>query len=225
MKSARTIIFKEKLFNFIFPNKVADLYSTRFRQYGPVPTSVLWFDNERQLKRFELIADSILATGFVSTDTLVDFGCGYGAFLDYLNCQRLITPAHYYGIDVSENMINFCRKRFVSEKVTFTKASYLNHPCSFSVISGTFNRAVVSKLAVWEAYVVSNLFEIWKNTKKSMVFNIQYTSSKSSKITDDMIYYMSHGSLSSLLLDLGGSSQLIFDDYLPNDVTVVVSKI
>ena len=93
------------------------------------------------------------------------------------------------------------------------------------MISGTFNRAVVSKLAVWENYVVSNLFEIWRNTKKSMVFNIQYTSSKPSKITYDMIYYMSRRSLSSLLLDLGGSSQLIFDDYLPNDVTVVVSKI
>jgi len=221
--SIKTI--QEKLVNRIFNKRIASLYSSRFKKYGPAPFSVLWFNGERQLKRFEIIADGIFRAGFTPKDTIIDFGCGYGAFLEFLHKYKQFLPAHYYGLDLSTEMISFCQRRYRSKRVSFLKKNDLDFDGGFSVISGAFGRAATPDVALWESYVFSNLLKIWSHTKKAMVFNFQYTASSESKISSDRIYYISLDRLFYVLEAIGGSSNLIYDRSIPNDITVILRHI
>lgn len=189
-----------------------------------MPAAVLWLNYKRQLKRFEIIADNISNGGLIAGDTLADIGCGYGAFFEFLHSRKDFSPAHYYGLDISTEMIKFCRKTYNCRTASFLNASGLEHLCSFSIISGTFNRAATSDLSKWENYVFSNLLNIWHCTQKSMIFNMQFTGLKESLITNDMIYYIARPRLLDLLDTIGGHYYLVCHPYLPNDMTVVVKR-
>ena len=213
---------RNKLVNKIFNKRTANLYSTRFKKYGPLPSSVLWLNKQRQLKRFEIIANSILRVGFAPSDTIMDFGCGYGAFLDFLYKYKQLSSAHYYGLDLSTEMIEFCQSKYKSKRVNFLKKSHLDFDVSFSVLSGAFGRAATSNVSMWERYVFLNLSKTWSYTQKAMIFNFQYTNANVSKISRDKIYYICLGRLSLFLGRLGGSPSLIYDHALPDDVTILL---
>ena len=211
-----------KLVKTFFNIQTANLYSSRFRKYGPSPSSVLWLNDQRQLKRFEVIANSIATADFTSLDTIVDFGCGYGAFLEFLYKQKQLTPAHYYGLDLSVEMIEFCQSKFKSKRVSFFKKSQLDFDVSFSIISGAFNRSATYDVSMWENYVFSNLSKIWGCTKKAMIFNFQYTNLDVSKISEDKIYYICFSRLRLFLNKLGGNPSLIYNQSIPDDVTILL---
>lgn len=221
--SIKTI--QEKLVNKIFNKRIGNFYSSRFSKYGPAPFSVLWFNQERQLKRFEIIADSIKRAGFAPSDTIIDFGCGYGAFLEFLHKHRQFIPAHYYGLDLSTEMISYCQRKYKLKRVNFLKKNDLDFDGCFSVISGAFGRAATPNVSLWESYVLSNLLKIWSHTKKAMIFNFQYVATSESKISDDRIYYISLDRLSYFLGVMDGSFQLIYDRSLPDDITVSLRRV
>lgn len=213
---------QDKIVNTVFNIRTANLYSSRFKKHGPSAPSVLWLNEQRQLKRFEIISNSILKAGFTPLDTIMDFGCGYGAFLEFLHKHRQLMPAHYYGLDLSSEMIEFCQSKYNLKKASFLHKSHLDFDVGFSVLSGTFGLAATSDVSMWESYVFSNLSKIWSYTKNAMIFNFQYTDSGVSKISKDRIYYICFDRLSLFLDRLGGSPSLIYDQSLSKDVAVLM---
>jgi len=55
---------------------------------------------------------ALMSTGVMSLEgkTLVELGCGRGGGLDYL--VKNLRPAKAFGIDLSDENINFCKKTF-----------------------------------------------------------------------------------------------------------------
>ena len=68
-----------------FEKKVADDYNLRFHKYGAHPKSSLWFSEQRQLLRFDLIIQCIKNSPAPSYFNLNDIGCGYGEQDFFLN--------------------------------------------------------------------------------------------------------------------------------------------
>src|SRR4029453_16664172 len=85
---------------------VADYYSEKLRLFGATARGVDWSSPESQALVFRCLLKAIDEYG---EGAVTDFGCGYGALLDYLDAYgRHLT---YRGFDVSQSMIDAARQR------------------------------------------------------------------------------------------------------------------
>ena len=66
---------------------VAHYYGTRLRDHGPNPQGVDWNSAESQILRFEQI---LKVCDFSTALSINDYGCGYGALVDYLTSSRVV---------------------------------------------------------------------------------------------------------------------------------------
>ena len=85
--------------------RVADYYTGKLREHGPTHSGVDWNSAESQLLRFEQFMRMIPRDEPVS---VVDYGCGYGAFAGYLEAAG--ADLAYTGYDVSREMIDSARE-------------------------------------------------------------------------------------------------------------------
>ena len=69
---------------FEFEKKVAKEYEARFKNYGAQPKSSLWFSEQRQTLRFDLIIEYIKRNPTLYDFSVNDIGCGYGGLLKRL---------------------------------------------------------------------------------------------------------------------------------------------
>src|SRR6266436_1138529 len=113
---------------------VSRYYGERIEIHGATPRGVDWNSSESQRLRFAQLLklcdrDALFAIN--------DYGCGYGAFADYLLDQGY--SFRYYGFDISPQMIAKAMQlhdamdqvTFVGEESDLTEADY-------TVASGIF---------------------------------------------------------------------------------------
>lgn len=82
----------------------------------------------------ENVADKLFEEmSYQKEERLLDYGCGFGRFFDFFNNR-----ASYYGIDISESMIDECRKLHPNHKEKFKVAE--GERCSFK--SGFFQKII-----------------------------------------------------------------------------------
>lgn len=84
--------------------KAADLYNTRFDQYGRDIKTVGWGDEASQRLRFEVLFRGLDPRG----KSILDVGCGLGDLIPYLeSCTG--GDFQYIGIDIAEKLIEDAR--------------------------------------------------------------------------------------------------------------------
>src|SRR6266478_2249482 len=102
-------------------------FSSALAEYGAVHKAVDWADLDQQIKRFK-----VLTKLFDTSEPfdVLDYGCGYGAMLDYLKGKH--APVMYWGYDISEAMLKAARDthpgledRFLSELPEGRKYDYV----------------------------------------------------------------------------------------------------
>lgn len=84
-----------------------DYYSNSKNDIGLVG----WSSKKDQIERFKILLD----IGVENGDTILDFGCGLGALYEYMN--KKYDNFGYIGIDINEDFIKECKKKFPN--VTF----------------------------------------------------------------------------------------------------------
>lgn len=90
--------------------KAAELYNTRYGQYGRDIRTVGWGSEADQRLRFE-----VLLRGFDPTGKIVlDVGCGLGALVPFLH-ERTRGNFRYLGIDVAQRLIVDARTAYGGE--------------------------------------------------------------------------------------------------------------
>src|SRR5436190_15317719 len=115
--------------------KVAGYYSGRIGEFGATPKGVDWNSPESQRVRFAQLAK---AFGAARKFSLNDFGCGYGALLDYL--AELGLEVDYRGFDVSRDMIEHATRLHAKvPSARFSLGAQPAEPADFCVASGIFN--------------------------------------------------------------------------------------
>ena len=132
-------------------NRVRAYYSEAIERHGPTPLGVDWPNAASQYLRFLQL---LKICDFDHPFSLNDFGCGYGALLEYLALRHRGARIAYNGIDLSPSMIVAARKRWsVRPHTTFRVASRCMTTADYSIASGVFNVRLGQPLEVWEAYV------------------------------------------------------------------------
>lgn len=147
-------------------NTVRSYYSEKLSKYGPTPMGVDWKNEESQILRFQkLIAFLELSHG----DTLLDYGCGYGALLDYLR-KRNIT-VKYLGYDLSPEMIAAAREIHQDYSHKFFSSKDILSSYKYIVLSGVFNVKGKVSDSSWKRYIITTVNELIDLTTKALSLN------------------------------------------------------
>ena len=87
--------------------------------------------------------------------SLIDYGCGYGALLDYVRASG--RRVAYSGFDISETMIEAALRAGTAPRPPFTADVSQLAPADYVVASGIFNVKLGHAPDAWWDYVLQTL--------------------------------------------------------------------
>ena len=190
--------------------ETARWYEDKVRTFGYDHRGLGFRTRSSQQKRFE----ALLALGDFDGRRLLDVGCGFGDFLQYLR-DRGIRP-DYTGLDICEPMVSRCRERFAGTGATFVAGDVLEHEPTdrydFVVASGIFgldSPGVRARIAPTLARMTS-----WASEGCAANF----LSSRSPVQADERVYVDPCEAL-EIAFELTRAAR-IDHSYLPNDFTL-----
>ncbi|WP_338691251.1 class I SAM-dependent methyltransferase [Bradyrhizobium sp. 26S5] len=138
--------------------KVRDYYSGTLERHGPTPLGVDWPNVLSQYLRFVQL---VKLCDFGRPFSLNDFGCGYGALLEFLAMRHGDAEVTYRGIDISPAMIAAARARWAGNtQAVFAEGSQCGALADYSLASGIFNVRLGHPVAAWETYVEAILADL-----------------------------------------------------------------
>ena len=147
-------------------------YEHQLALYGADPRALFWKDGERQTRRFQnlsrLFADDDRRGGI----TVTDFGCGYGAFFDFLKGRPVMDGSRYIGVDLSAKMIDEARRRIRDPRASFQRHMILTEDTDYTFACGTYNMSMGADRGEWADYVKASLAQLWSRTHKGLGFNM-----------------------------------------------------
>jgi SAM-dependent methyltransferase len=163
--------------------KVARYYGDRFREHGATARGVDWNSEESQALRFAQLA-KLLPTG--ETYSVVDYGCGYGAMVEFLEVRA--EPFDYQGFDISSDMVDQARRDHGSARRRFTISEAEVRPADFAIASGIFNVKLDTAVDDWTDYVIDTLERIDRLGNRGFAFNMLTSYSDPDRMRPDLFY-------------------------------------
>jgi SAM-dependent methyltransferase len=152
-------------------SQISQLYSNNLVNNGPISTAVGWNSPDSQRLRFEKL------TSVIDEDSqcfsVNDYGCGYGAHLDYL-LENGMQVSAYYGYDISDMMIDCARARLSGFKgrLDLRNSTVVETEADYTFVSGTFNVRFKAKEDEWKHFILGELDEINRQSRKGFAFNL-----------------------------------------------------
>lgn len=166
-----------------FINDINSYYTNKVKQFGLTHLGVDWNSRESQFLRFEQLC-KVIDKG--DSFSLIDYGCGYGAMVEFLNNK--FSHYLYIGYDISDEMILNAQKHFRSRNHIFTTNKNLLNPVDYVIASGIFNVKLDIAIADWEKYLRAIIFELNKLSICGFAFNMLSTYSDKEYIKDYLYY-------------------------------------
>jgi SAM-dependent methyltransferase len=164
--------------------RVAHYYGERLRAFGTTPRGVDWNSADSQALRFGRLLQVVEHDGEVSVN---DYGCGYGALVDYLDAMgRRLT---YCGFDISEPMVGAARARHAASAwCSFVDDPARLLPADYTLASGIFNVKLDHPVDLWREYVLQTLATLETLSRRGFAFNMLSTYSDLDKRRADLFY-------------------------------------
>jgi SAM-dependent methyltransferase len=187
----------------ILSNK--QFYEQSVKEFGVSAQGVHWNSKYTQYKRFEIITKFIKKD--IKNSTIVDVGCGFGEFYNYLEKNHKI-PIDFIGIDCEKNMITISKKRFPNLKFylkdilkdELIKADY--YTCS-----GALNILSIEEIAIF-------IEKCYNSSKKGFIFNF-LKNLTFNNITKDEILNICTKHTKNILIK---------ENYLENDFSIFLKR-
>jgi SAM-dependent methyltransferase len=164
-------------------DNVGRYYSGRLQEHGPSARGVDWNSAESQELRFAQLARVLPLSGSFS---LVDYGCGYGALIEFL--EKADADFDYQGFDISSDMIESARADHTGDRLRFTTREEDLEASDFAVASGIFNVRLDTLLEDWTAYVKHTLDRLDNLGSKGFAFNMLTSYSDADRMRSDLYY-------------------------------------
>lgn len=164
---------------------IADYYAGKVTAHGPTPSGVDWNSAESQCMRFTQLLQILPADP--RPVTLDDYGCGYGALLEYLQTTGL-TAVDYLGHDVAAPMITAAHARHPTDTARFHLGARSPRKADYAVASGIFNVRPGIPIAQWEAHIAATLDLLHASTTRGFAFNCLTSYSDADKRRDHLYY-------------------------------------
>ena len=196
-------------------------YERRLRRYGDTPRGVFWKDGNWQRLRYDILVrvfdDLALAGGL----TIHDFGCGYGAFFDYIADHPAMRASRYIGIDMCAGMIEAAQKRINDPRASFSRHLWATFDADYTFVSGTFNMNLDVDETDWDEYIRASLLRLWQKTRRGLAFNLLAASSAEKH--DGLYYVAPEGYLEFARTQIDANAELILEPPLP-DFTILARR-
>ncbi len=147
-------------------------FEKRVAQFGADPRSAFWKDEEWQKRRYDILARLFDEPDRLGGISITDFGCGYGAFFDYLADRPVMSGSRYTGIDMSAAMIEEANARIRDPRAAFRRHLIATETADYTFVCGTHNMNLGANRGEWADYVKASLEQLWSKTTKAMGFNM-----------------------------------------------------
>ena len=149
--------------------KVRSHYSGTLERHGPTPLGVDWPNAASQYLRFVQL---LKLCDFAKPFSVNDFGCGYGALLEYLAMRHTDAAIAYHGVDISPPMIAVARDRWKNNpQATFAVGSRCGRIADYSISSGIFNVRLGHPVREWEQYIEPILADLCDKSRLGFAVN------------------------------------------------------
>ena len=162
-------------------DKVGRYYSGRLREFGPTARGVDWNSEESQTLRFAQLARVLGASPY----SVVDYGCGYGAFVGFLQARG--DTFDYVGFDVAPDMVRKAAEVHGPPR-RFTSAERELEPADYAVASGVFNVKLDTAVEEWTRYVLDTLAVLDRLGTRGFAFNMLTSYSDPERMRSDLYY-------------------------------------
>jgi len=164
--------------------RVTEYYASRLRDHGPTPRGVDWNSAESQHLRFEQLLKVCEPSASVSIN---DYGCGYGALVDYLASRG--APFTYLGYDASEAMIAQASALHAGRPGCVFVAQESELPVAdYSVASGIFNVKLQFSDAEWTTYMLHLVDRLAALSRRGFAFNALTSYADADRMRADLYY-------------------------------------
>ena len=215
MTFIKTLIYK------LINKQISNIYNKRFDYYNNTPKGVFWNSKLSQDLRLNIILDKILNIPKNQEFSIADIGCGYGRLYEIIKERNLDNKVQYYGFDINQKLINFCKNNKEFENVEFAINAFPFKKTDYVVMSGTYNLTPTNNIPLWEDYIIKNLTSNWKLVEKAMIFNCL---TKAKKEINKSLYYTELSWLKRICEDEFGKIQIFKHQLLKDDITIIIKK-
>ena len=215
MTFVKTLIYK------LLNKQISNIYNKRFDNHNNTPKGVFWNSKLSQDLRLNIILDKILKIAKSERFSIADIGCGYGRLYEIIKQRNLNGKVKYFGFDINQKLINFCKNNKDFENVEFAISTFPFKNTEYVVMSGTYNLTPTNNISLWEDYIIKNLTSNWKLVKKAMIFNCLI---KEKREINKALYYTELSWIKRICEDNFGKIQIFKNHLLKDDITIVIDK-
>ena len=213
--------FIKALIYKLLNKQISHIYNKRFDNYNNTPKGVFWNSKLSQDLRLNIILDEILKIAKDEESSIADIGCGYGRLYEVIKERNLNGKVQYYGFDINQKLINFCKHNKNFEHVEFAISAFPFKNTDYVVMSGTYNLTPTNNISLWEDYIIKNLTSNWKLVKKAMIFNCLI---KEKKEINKALYYTELSWMKRICENNFGKIQILKNQLLKDDITIIIKK-
>ena len=205
----------------ILNKQISNIYNKRFDNYNNTPKGVFWNSKLSQDLRLNIILDKILKIAKSEEFSIADIGCGYGRLYEVIKERNLDSKVQYYGFDINEKLINFCKNNKDYDNVEFAINASPFKKTDYIVMSGTYNLTPTNNISLWEDYIIKNLTGNWKFVKKAMIFNCLI---KEKKEISKSLYYSELSWIKKICEENFCHPIIIKHKILKGDITIILNR-
>ncbi len=198
---------------------VEQYYSQKISEHGATSQGVDWNGRESQFLRFEQLSKVIASK---SDFSVLDFGCGYGSFIEFLN-ENEYHDYNYLGYDISAEMIKEANAAYSEENIKFTESLDAIGTVDYTIASGIFNVKLETGDDDWKLYIEDTLRKIDEVSSKGFSFNI-LTSFSDEEYKKDYLFYAEPMYYFNLCKDSFSRNVALLHDYNLYEFTIIVRK-
>jgi SAM-dependent methyltransferase len=161
-----------------------EYYDQEIQRHGCTAIGVGWSSQESLEMRFrQLLKVADRSVPF----SINDFGCGYGALVNYLQTERY--SFQYCGYDISSQMVRKARELHEETGgISFVGSEAELSPADYTVASGIFNGRFGTSVPEWEAYILETLATLDALSKRGFAFNLLTMYSDQELMRSDLYY-------------------------------------
>jgi SAM-dependent methyltransferase len=158
-------------------------YTAKIDEFGATPQGVDWNSSESQELRFEILSKVVQENESFS---VLDFGCGFGSMLDYLDTKY--NSFEYIGYDVSDEMIVAALEKFPRKEYAKWTTNLPSEKSDYVIASGIFNVKLENTDYDWSNYIIETLNTLNESSIKGFSFNV-LTKYSDKEYMKEYLYY------------------------------------
>lgn len=198
-------------------------YESCLEKYGDTHKGVDWPNRKDALLRYQVMLESIREK---ETVHLLDFGCGTGHLLEYMQEQEdFLSQIHYNGLDISEKYIEVAKQKFPDVDFycldVFEQGLTSVGTIDYAILNGVFTeKRALSFEEMWD-YFQRLVTLVFSSVEKGMAFNVM---SKAVDWEREDLFHLSTDLLIDFLTKKLSRNFIIRNDYGLYEYTVYLYK-